>query len=248
MKEPKICFWDIETSFMETATFGLYDQNIPHHNIMHDWYIICAAWKLSDRKKIYAVSLLDDEKRFKKNRRDDYHVVKTLRDMLQDVDIIVGHNQNRFDIKKFNARLIYHDLDPLPEMISIDTLREIKKIASFSSHRLDYLGKHLGKGGKLDTSPNLWLRVLEGENEAIAEMVRYNKIDVKRLEELYYRIRKYIKRHPHIGAMRGKERTDSCPSCGSTNLFISKTRYTISGIKRTQKQCKTCHSYSTHTK
>ena len=74
-------------------------------------------------KSVKSVSLLDDPKRFKKDRTDDYHVVKTIRDTLADADMIIHHNGDRFDIRKINARLIYHGLYPLPKLVALDTLK-----------------------------------------------------------------------------------------------------------------------------
>lgn len=241
-----ILLWDLETSLMEAATFTLYPERIGHQNILKDWYIISGAWKFLGKPKIYAVSALDDPKRFKKDHRDDYHIVKTIRDVLEVVDVIIGHNQDKFDIKKFNARLIVHGLDPLPKMIhSVDTLKEVRKIAAFSSNRLDYLAKFLFGEGKIQTSEGLWLRALRGDEDAIREMVKYDKGDVKILEMLYLRLLPYMKSHPHVGAIGGKDKNLSCPHCGSTDMISKRTRCTASGHYRLQKQCSSCHSYST---
>lgn len=246
MSTPRILLWDLETSLLRVGTFSLYPDSINHQNILDDWYIISGAWKYLDKTKISAVSGLDDPKRFKKDVRDDYHVVSTIRNVLEDVDVIVGHNQDRFDIKKFQARLIYHSLEPLPKLIhSVDTLKQVRRIAAFSSNRLDYLTKHLCGEGKMGTSSGLWLRAMQGDVAAITEMVKYNKVDVKRLEDLYLRLLPYMKSHPHVGAIGGQDRNDSCPSCGSVELTRQRIKFTASGLKRIQKQCKGCHAYST---
>ena len=246
-KEPKILLWDIETSMMNVGTFSLYPESIGHQNIIDDWYIISAAWKFLGKPKIYSVCGVDDPKRYKRDIRDDYHVVKTIRDVLDDVDIIIGHNQNKFDIKKFKARLIFHQLPPLPKLIhSVDTLKEVKKIAAFSSNRLDYLTTHLCGQGKMQTSSGLWLKVMQGDKTAHAEMVKYNKIDVVRLEELYLRLLPYLESHPHVGAIAGNDRDKTCPKCGSISQKIKGHRYSASGIRRVQVQCCKCHSYHTY--
>jgi len=108
LKHPRIGIYDIETSLALMATFGLKVDYIPHENIIQDWYIICGCWKTLGEKKINSVSVMDDMDRFKNSPIDDFHVVKTLRDMIASYDIIVHHNGDRFDIKKINARLIYH--------------------------------------------------------------------------------------------------------------------------------------------
>lgn len=249
MPTPKIILFDVETSPLITTTFTLYPNNGLHHsNIIKDWYLITICWKELGKKQIHSVSVLDDPKRFKKDISDDYHVVKEFAKVLAGADAVIGHNVSKFDIKKFNTRLIYHKLPPLPKVHEIDTLKLWKKVAGATSNRLDYLGKFLGFGGKLPTSDGLWMRALNGEKSAINEMVKYCKVDVDKLEKLYLRMLPYIPNHPHIGAMMGHERERSCPNCGGTKLTQHKTRITAAGVKRYQKQCTSCGAYSTHLK
>lgn len=228
-------FWDIETAPMIVTTWGLYPKSLPHEGILQDWFIICGAWKSGDSDKVHAVSI--------KNAPDDYLVTKALGEAVSKADVIVHHNGNRFDIKKLNARLIFHGLPPVPPVPMVDTLREVKKIAAFSSNRLDYLAKVLVGEGKMHTEPGLWLKALKGNKPAIKKMVDYNKVDVIRLEQVYNKLRPYFKSHPHIGAMSQLDKNHSCPKCGSTNLRKNGFRYTATGLKKQEVQCTNCHSY-----
>lgn len=244
MGNPKIILFDIETSPLITATFSLYPDSIHHTNILQDWFIISAAWKELGSKSVKATSINDFKR---KSDDDDLGVVTVLRAVFEDADMIIGHNSDKFDIKKLNARLMFHGLDPLPKVQSIDTLKEVKKIAQFTSHRLDYLGMHLIGQGKAETSPGLWLSAMKGDRKSVKEMVEYNKIDVVRLEEFYLKLRPYMKSHPHVGVYNS-DKHESCRYCGSTELVINKTRYTASGEVRLQKKCKSCHGYGTYLK
>jgi len=245
-KKPKIVFWDIETSGIIATTWNLYPESIAHQNMLQDWFIVCVAWKEQGKKKVHTVSVLDDPERFKKNNADDYFVIKTLRDMLEDVDILIHHNGNSFDLKAFTARLIFHKLPPLPKFLTIDTLREVKKVAKFTSHRLDFLGQVLCGEGKMQTPPGTWLKAMKGDRSAIKLMLDYNKVDVIVLEKVYDAIRPYIKNHPHIGALNGEDKNHSCKACGSTELKKNGTRLTAAGIKRQEWQCTSCGSYSSY--
>ena len=97
VSKPKIVIWDVETIPLIAATFSLYPDSINHESILSDWSIVCASYKTLGKKKTKTVSVLDDPKRFKKNVNDDYHVIKTLRDEFEDVDILVHHNGDAFD-------------------------------------------------------------------------------------------------------------------------------------------------------
>jgi DNA polymerase elongation subunit (family B) len=239
-KSPKIILFDIETSFMLTRTFTLYPEAINPNGIVKDWFMICAAWKELGKKKIHATSINDFKR---ESSTDDRGVVETLANALADADIIIGHNSDAFDIKKLNSRIIYHRLPPLPKIIQLDTLKEVRKVAKFSSHKLDYLGKILLGHGKLPTSSGLWDRATDGDRAAVREMVKYNKVDVLRLEEIYNVLLPYMKSHPHVGAYTN-DRNMSCKHCGSTDIKKNGYRFTASGLKKQEIQCKSCHSYS----
>lgn len=240
IRKPKICFWDIETSGVLAYTWNLYPSNgIPYQSIVDDWFIISACWKFADGKRIQSVSVADDPKRFKKNPKDDYYVIKTLREMLDDVDVLVAHNGDKFDIKSFNARLIYHRLPPLPKILTVDTLKEVKKVAKFTSNRLDFLAQKLGVGHKIIVSSGLWKRACAGEAKAVHEMVKYNKGDVDALEGLYLALRPYMKSHPNIA----EPSTCNCPKCDSDNIRKHKPRITSGGIRYQQFQCQNCGGY-----
>lgn len=245
-KPPKIILYDLETLPLVTATFSLYPDNIHHDNVLSDWSIISVCWKELGKPMIYQSSVLDDPKAFKEDVTNDMVVVKKIREVFEDAQIIIGHNSKKFDTKRLNSRLIVNGLDPLPSSIQqVDTLQEVKKVAAFSSNRLDYLGKLLLGEGKKETSKGLWLRVLKGDKKAVKEMITYNKQDVQLLEDIYLKLRPYFKTHPHLGVLHGEDRQHSCPKCGGTSLSNSKIRYTSAGVKKIQKQCNDCHSYST---
>ena len=243
--KPRILLIDLETSLMEVSTFTLYPESIPHSAIKQDSYIICGCYKELGSKEVSAISVTDNARQYKKNHKNDFYVVKELADVMREADIVIAHNLKAFDLKKFNARLIYHRLPPLPPFLLIDTLSEARRVAKFSSNRLDYLGQFFGEGKKIHTSADLWYRVMAGDAAAVDQMVTYCKQDVNLLEKIYLRLRPYMKSHPHVGVIAGKYRYESCPHCGSDNIILSKTRTTASGLKRHQKHCKDCGGYST---
>lgn len=241
VKDPVICFWDIETSLMDVRAFSIWKQNIPISAIKRDWNMICACWKILGKKGVKSVSVLDDKERFEKNMHDDYHVVKTIREMLDGVDILVHHYGDVFDLKKFNSRLIYHDLEPLPKILTIDTKKEVSKIAKFTSAKLDWLGSQLVGDVKDKTDFQLWIDCADGDKKAIKYMTKYCKQDVALLEKVYLRLRKYMKGHPNIADVN----TPNCPKCNSDDTIRHKNRLMASGIQKEQRQCKNCGSYFT---
>lgn len=234
MKNPKIVVFDIETAPMTVFTWDLYPSSLSHDNIITDWFMICAAWKTVGSGKVGSAAI--------KTVGDDYQVVKSLRDALEDADILVGHYIEKFDIKKLNTRLIYHKLPPLPKIPVVDTKNQAKGVAAFSSNRLDYLSKTLLGQGKMHVDYQLWIDVMKGSKAAVKKMLEYNKIDVIRNEAVYLRLKPYLDKHPHVGVMTGGQKID-CPKCGSLLIQKRGVSVTAVGTKYQRLQCQACHGW-----
>ncbi len=232
MTKPRILFWDIETSHNLVAVFRLFGEDyIGHDNLLQERYIICGAWRWDGEKKVHGVSVLDDPKRFKADPHDDKHVVQTLHDVLMQADIVVAHNGDKYDTKFYAARALYHGVDALPPIASVDTLKVAKSRFLFNNNRLDYLGQFLGLGRKKPTPRGLWLDVLRGDAKAIRVMLSYNKQDVVLLEAVYRKLAPYTK-VPVV-------RETGCPRCGSKDVQARGVSRTIA---RTYPrfQCQAC--------
>lgn len=238
---PKILLWDIETSPLVAAIWGLFDQNIHIDSIIHDWFIICASWRWYGQEHVSNVSLLDDKKRFAKNFRDDKHVVKTLAGLMEQADMVVAQNGDAFDTKKLNARAIFHGLPPIPKVPSCDTLKEARRTFKFTSNKLDYISKYLGHDGKIKNEPGLWLKAMNGHAPSIKKMVKYCDGDIIELTNIYEDLRPHMKNHPNMNIFL---RTDyCCPSCGSPK--VQRRGYNISRTGKKQRwQCRSCGSFS----
>lgn len=233
--KPKILIFDIETSPVIATTWDLYPKALSIDNILKDWYLVSAAWKWVGEKTVHSVCSIKPH--------DDKRTVKTLRDIIAQADIIVGHNSDRFDLKKLNSRIITHGLSPLPHVATVDTVKEVRRVAMFTSHKLDYLSKVLTGKRKVHVDYQLWLDVLAGSKKALSKMVEYNKVDVIRTEELYIHLLPYMKNHPHVGVMKGKDRRLSCNKCGSIDIKRNGIRITAAGLRKQEIQCQSCGSY-----
>jgi len=242
-RKPKIILFDIETSLMEFKLTGFGLSNVPdylsHKSIVQDWSIICACWKELGKTKINSTSVSDNPERMKNDPYNDKQVVKDLHKMLMSADILIGHNLKAFDVKKFNARAIYHGLKPIPPTRTIDTLTEARRIAKFTSNRLDYLGEHLGVGGKLPTETGLWDKARQGDVAATKRMVKYCKRDVDLLEKVYMRLRPYMISHPNIAQVDSL----NCPKCNSDHTKKHQLKTSSTGIRRRQYQCLDCGGF-----
>lgn len=238
MSKPKILLWDLETSYMALAGFSLWEEIRSHNNIIDDWFIICGAYKWLGERKVHTVAIEEPG--------NDKEVVQHMRDVIAEADVVIHHNGDAFDLKKLNARMIVHDIPPFPKPTTIDTLKVARKEFKFSSNRLDYLGKALGVGGKIENPPGMWMDVLKGDLTVIPKMLKYNKRDVTLLEEVYVKLRPYIRNHPNLNLFSDSD-IPVCPNCGSSHLHNRGFARSRRGVFQ-KKQCQDCGAWCQESK
>jgi DNA polymerase elongation subunit (family B) len=230
-------FWDIEISKAIVMVFPpYYDTFIQHTSVIQEAFIICASWKFSDEPsdKIYTAAI--------KAKGKDKPVVEALLEAIKSADILVHHNGDKFDLPFLNFRTAYYGLDPISNIKTVDTYK-VSKQFKFGYNKLDYLTNLFFNKGKIDVSSGITEEITMGNLKRLDEMIAYNRQDVFILENLYYKLLPYMKSHPHVGAIIGRDRKASCPKCGSNNYKLNGTRFTAAGIQKQECQCKDCKSY-----
>lgn len=192
-------------------------------------------------EKTTHVRALPDYPSYDKDRQCDRNLLHDLWKLLEAADITIAHNGDRHDIKKANARLIYHGFPPPSPSKSIDTFKEAKKRFKFSANNLGHLGVYLGLGDKIKTTGfDLSRRCIAGDLSAWAELKRYNRRDVDLLHAIFLRMRPYMASHPNLNFYT---RGDGCPVCQSPNVQARGFNYSRTG-KRQRIQCKDCGAWS----
>ena len=143
--------------------------------------------------------------------------VKSLCDLLDEANIVIAHNANKFDVKIANRFFVKEHITPPSPYKVIDTLRVARSNFKFPGNSLNALCEFLGIGSKEKiTYADIEDDFLNGDKKAERLMRKYNIQDVNLLEQLYFRLRPWIKNHPNIGDI---EQLDGiCPKCGSPNL------------------------------
>ncbi len=237
---PKILLFDIETSLMEVFVWGLYKQRIPHTNIIKDddgnkksWFVISWAAKWLYDEHILSDIVTPSEAR----GRDDKRILQSIWKLLDEADIVIAHNGDRFDLRKLNARFLDNELNPPSPFKSIDTLKVSRKHFAFQSFKQDYLTKHFKLEQKIKTEFQLWVDCMKGDQKRLDEMAEYNRHDVMGLEEVYLKIRPYIKSHPNLGVLMDE---DVCPSCGSEHMEETNSVYFTSAYQYPVFRCNNC--------
>jgi len=224
-KNPRLLYFDIETAPVVTYTWGAYKRFINPDDIIEDWFIMgwAAKWVCSSSMFSYVVNTKEVKK------CDDSRILKPLWDLFNQADIIVGHNSDKFDIKRMNWRWAMHDYKPPKPYRTVDTLKAAKSVWGATSNKLDYLTKNLGLNGKLETQKGLFKKCKEGNAEALRELRKYNEIDVLEGESLYLKVRPWMKNHPNMGLYYETD-TARCKNCGSTDLIIDEMETVKTGV------------------
>lgn len=233
-KEVKILLFDIETLPMKAYTWKLFKPMLSYTNIIEDW--CCLSWSA---KWLFDSEMMGDVLTSSEAvKRDDKRIMQSMWSLLDDADIIIGHNAKSFDVKKLNTRFIMNGLKPpLPYQV-IDTLEISRKYFSFSSNRLDYLGQLMKNKSKIETNFELWKKCDNGDEESLGYMMKYNHQDVLLLEEVYLELRPWIKSHPNLAVYMETDK-ESCPSCGSEQLTW-KGHYATQSGKYAAFRCDNC--------
>lgn len=242
MSEPKILIMDIENTPNVAYMWGLYQELTSADMIDCPWYMLCWAAKWLGEKEVISSALIDFPKEYKKNPENDKLILQKLWKLLDEADIVVGHNMKAFDVRKANARFIMNGMLPPSPYKVIDTLLAARQYFFFTSNKLNDLSKYLQLGEKVDTGGfQLWKDCMAGKKEAWKKMVTYCKNDIILTEKVYLKLRPFIQNHPNLTVYQNMDE-GKCPKCNSTKIRKEGFAYT-DACKYQRYSCISCGSW-----
>ena len=209
---PRIAVVDIENLPGTAYFWGLYDQNIGTEQIILEPCFLSWAGRLLDEPEVKSDILTRTEAL----SRNASRIAKSCWDFLSQCDVVIGHNFANFDAKVINTAFLEYNLPPLKYTI-VDTLQVARQNFRFTSNKLKHINDVLGIRNKIDNEGlALWKKCSEGSKEALNTMLEYNEGDILATEELFYRLRPYVK---GLNISLYTESTEEqCPVCGSTKI------------------------------
>jgi len=244
MIKKRVLVLDIETKPMLVWVWALGDNYIGINQIKEDWSVLAWAAKwLGDKPS----TMVYRDLRRAKNLMNDKKILLEMRELLNEADIVITQNGEKFDSRKLTARFIQHGIDPPSPYQHIDTYRISKRIAAFTSHKLEYLTHLLNKKYKKRSHKKfvglaLWIACMARVKAAWDEMKVYNIHDVLSTEELFMNLRAYAPNTmPDI--FHSAANLSDCTVCGTEKSLIRRGyTYTKTGtfIKY---QCKNCFKW-----
>jgi hypothetical protein len=205
----KILIYDLEVSPTLGWVYGLYDTRVIKTE--EEPFIMSVSWRWHGQKQIHHLGGVS-------NKDEEVVIADKLWELMNEADIVVAHNANRFDNKVANACFIKHNYTPPSPYKTVDTLRVARSVAKFNSNSLNSLCDLFGIGEKSTiTHASLWYDCLQGDKKAWKLMKQYNNQDVELLTQLYNKLLPWVKNHPNLGDI--DQINQICPKCASPNLI-----------------------------
>lgn len=210
---PKILLLDIETIFIEASVWGVRKQFIQPGQIRKDWSILCWSAKWLFGKEHFGETVTPEEA----INHTDVSVLGGIWKLMDEADVIITYNGDYFDLKKLNTRFLLFGYPPPSYYKSIDVYKHVTENFSFTYGKLDVVAELLGVGRKIQTSFVWWDECSKGNKVYLEKMLKYNMCDVDLLEEVYFKIRPWIKNHPNLNLF-SVGNIVACPNCACSEL------------------------------
>ena len=244
----RILVLDIETAPMEAAVWGMWKQNVGVKMMKEAGYILCysAKW-LGEDEVMYDDGRNGSSDNGRPKPKHEKELLGTLNLLLEEADMVIGHNLTKFDMSKIRGRSLVHRMDLPSPYKEIDTCSAARREFGFESNSLEFLANILkvthrkSAHGKF-AGYELWSECLAGNPDAWAEMKDYNIVDIKTTEDVYMAMRPYMRQHPNVNANTDDESV-SCTKCGSHSIVKDGFAYTNTG-KYQAYSCKGCGGWS----
>ena len=231
----RILVLDIETAPNIAYVWGFFKEFIQPKQVLEDCTIMSWSAKWLGEKKFF----------YEDTRKDsEVDILKKLVPLLDEANIVIGHNVSGFDMPRIRGRCLVNGIDLPSPYKEIDTYRIARRAFGFDKNSLEYLARILGVNlkGEHKEFPgfDLWLECIRGNAKAWKEMKKYNKQDVAVTEQVYYNIRPYADGHPNLGVMNEPE-SISCPKCGADESSQERRGFSYTNIGKYQRyKCHNC--------
>lgn len=230
----RILTLDIETAPNIAHVWGLWQNNVSLNQLMQSSYILCWAAKWYGEDKVYFASTFVDGQE---------KMLKEIHDLISEADVIVTYNGIKFDMPTLNREFVVTGMSPPAPYKNVDLYRVVRSTFNFISNKLAYVSVALGLQGKTKHEGHeLWVKCMNNDPDGWAKMEEYNRQDVVLTEQLYDKLRPWVKSHPNHNIYDEGD-IQKCPNCAS--LDLKKRGYTYTNVSKFQRyRCEGCGAWS----
>lgn len=242
--DPKILFFDLETAPELAFIWKRFKETVGQSQIAADMYLLCLAHTWNHDKKVECASIYGSKAWNNGQYDNDRNVVTTAWHLLNEADIVVGHNVRSFDVGTLNARFIKYGMIPPQPYKVVDTLEVLKKRARLPSNSLEASTHYFGfPDPKHKQTFELWRGCLAGDAKSWKNMMTYCKNDVSHVRELYDRLLPWIDNHPNMALYQADGGPLACKNCGG--LDMERRGYARTSVGMYPRyQCQTCGAWN----
>jgi uncharacterized protein YprB with RNaseH-like and TPR domain len=223
-KQPKILFYDIETSPALAWIWHTGKQWVGHDQLKDErkFDIICICYRWAHESKIHSLD-------WDYAKQDSAAMIEEFSYIVNQADLVIGHNADKFDMRHVNTQRLLHNQAPIAWPTTEDTLKQLRKYFYLPSYSLDYVSKLLTGSGKDKMSFQDWIDIVEKKNKkAFTKMIAYCKRDVQKLYEVWRKVSPHCQAKVHMGLLKGFTR-ESCPRCGHNRPELAGKRTLTTG-------------------
>lgn len=233
MKKSNILLLDIETAPITAYAWDLRTEYISPDNIIDTSYIMCWSAKWLHHPRIYF-------ERTPYRKRGCRRMLRGIHSLMEEAEMIMTYNGNRFDIPTLNREFLLYGLHPPAPSKQIDLYPIAKRRFRFASHSMDHIAKQLKIGAKVQHEGfSMWVKCMDNDPAAWGVMEPYNKNDVVVLEGIYKRLLPWL---PNQGHSVRNEHNLVCPNCGGDRY--QQRGYMYSQVaKYVRFQCMECYHW-----
>ena len=232
MSDARILLFDIECSMATVYTYDLFKPIIGYKDIIEPSRMIAFSAKWKGQKGVMFKSEYHDSRQ---------EMLQTLHGLLDEADIVVGYNINRYDIPWVTGELHVEGFLPPSPFKKLDLFQVIRSNTRFLSKKLDYVSERLLDDHKKQYSmAEMWRIVNNPETDEETRRKEWNKMrtyakkDTALLDPLMDNLMPLLKM-PHPVSSDPA----SCHNCGGTNLQRRGVVRTLSS-EYPRFQCSSC--------
>lgn len=195
-----ILYFDLEVSKSMMFNYGLRVPSgyINPEDLYRDFYIICWSASYVGKDTVWSECVTSAEAK----KWNDKRILARLHDLMESADILAGHNVDKFDLRKVNARFLLNGMEPIVGKRTLDTLKIARSKFAFESNKLDYISQKLGLRPKDDVRNSDWLKIVTtGDEKTLKKVNKYCRGDVRNGKGVLEKLMKYSGKRLNYGAI-----------------------------------------------
>lgn len=228
---PRVLYLDIECSPNLAYVWDVWKQNVNPNMLLETKEVLCFAYQWEGDRDIQFRSQFHDGKA---------NMLRVLWNVLDDADVVIDYNGDRYDIPHVNTDLLIAGYSPPSPYKHVDLFKTVRRKFNFTYMSLDHVCRKLGIVTKQEKPGfETWLGCIRNEPAAWANMKYYNIGDIPPLIALHEKLRPWAIQYPNLSLHSGDRR---CPRCQSTSIQFRGTVHTSAGVFK-RFVCNECGSW-----